>query len=138
MTTAHPTNTRAEIPRALLLAALLLGAVLAVKHLPPDYLSPDVARRILAVLPGVPALYYANAVPKYLGPFLGGRCDPAAEQALRRFVGWTLTLGSLGYVAASAFAPWSVANDLAAGLLGAAVLVVFTRLALLFAGRRHA
>jgi hypothetical protein len=136
MTTAP--DTRAEIPRALLLAALLLVAVFAVKHLSPDYLSPDAARRVLAMLPGVPAIYYANAVPKYLRPILGPHCDAAAEQALRRFVGWTLMLGSLGYVAASAFAPWSIADDLAAGLLGAAVLVVLTRLALVFAGRRHA
>jgi len=138
MTTAPAPDTLAEILRALLLAALLLVAVFAVKHLAPEHLSPDVARRILAVLPGVPAVYYANVVPKYLSPIGGAGCDAAAEQGRRRFVGWTLMLGSLGYVAASALAPWSIANGLAGGLLGAAVLVVLTRLAFDLRGRRHA
>ena len=40
----------------------------------------------------------ANAIPKSLTSLARLRGSPAAEQAARRFAGWSLVLGGLGYV----------------------------------------
>jgi hypothetical protein len=56
------------------------------------------------------------------------RCDPAAEQAMRRFAGWTLTLGGGAYAMAWLVAPLDRANPIAAGLLGTSLVLVVGRL----------
>ena len=54
------------------------------------------------------------------------RCSPAREQAARRFAGWSLVLGGLGYVAAALTAPLAsmhlVGGVILAAALAAAVL----------------
>jgi hypothetical protein len=128
MTTDRPRTSRASVARGLLVAAALLGASLALKRLAPAHPNPDAARRILGVLLGAVVIGFANAVPKALPPLLGTRCEPAAEQAMRRYTGWSLTLGGAGYAAAWAIAPLAYANVLAATLLGTALLLVVFRL----------
>lgn len=87
----------------------------------------DLARRLWGVLLGAVVIVYANAAPKTLPPLARMRCDPAAEQALRRFTGWALVAGGLGYAAAWLFAPLQSARLLAAGSLGGALLLVVLR-----------
>lgn len=129
MTMHRSTTFRAGILQGLLVATLMLVAAFGLKHSSPTHLSPELAHRLLGILIAVPALIYANAAPKALSPLTRMRCDPTAEQALRRFSGWTLTLGALAYTAAWAFAPLDRASILATSLLGASVLLVIARIA---------
>ena len=120
-------GSHAAIARGLIVAAMLLAGALLLQRLSPAYLDPDTARRMLGVLMGVVVVVYANAVPKALSPLLQMRCAPAAEQAMRRFTGWSLVLGGTGYAVAWAVAPLAYAWPLAVGLLGTAVLLVIIR-----------
>jgi len=138
MTQGRSQGSRAAIARGLIVAGVLLGGAVLLQRLSPAYLSPDAARRMLGVLMGAVVVVYANAVPKALTPLLQMRCAPAAEQAMRRFTGWTLAVGGAGYTTAWAVAPLAHARLLAASLLGIAVLLVVLRLSQMMPGRsRH-
>ena len=115
--------------RGLIVAGVLLGVAAGLKLLSPGHLSPEAAHRILGVLLGAVVVVYANAVPKALSPLMQMRCDPVAEQAIRRFTGWSLVLGGAAYSGVWAIAPLAYANLLAASLLGSTVLLVVLRLA---------
>lgn len=138
MTTNRSEASRVSISRGLIVAGLLLGVSLALKLLSPDHLSPELARRLLGVLIGAVVVVYANAVPKALTPLIQMRCDPAAEQATRRFSSWSLALGGAAYVVAWLIAPFESANVLAASLLGAALLLGGVRLTWAMAGGSRA
>ncbi len=112
---------------ALLVAGALLSTPLMLRVLSPEFLSQEFARRTMGVLMGVVVVVYANAVPKALIPLARLRRNPIAEQALRRFTGWTLVLGGLAYMLIWAAAPLAYANALAASALGAALLLVVVR-----------
>jgi hypothetical protein len=113
--------------QALIGAALLLSLTAALTLLSPEYISTEFARRLLGVIMGCVVVLYANAVPKALTPLIRMRCSPAREQSIRRFYGWGLVLGGLGYAVAWLVAPLERANLLAAGLLGTALLAVVVR-----------
>ena len=129
MTTNLSTSFRAGILQGLMIAALILVAAFGLKHLSPGHISADLTRRLFGILVGVPAAFYANAAPKALSPLTRMRCDPTAEQSIRRFSAWTLVLGVVAYMVAWAIAPIEYAGTLATSLLGAAVLLVLARLA---------
>lgn len=118
-----------DIARSLIVAALLLAASATIKHLSPEYVSPQLAIRLVGVLMGGLVVFYANAIPKALTPLVRMRCDPASEQALRRFAGWSLTLGGAGYAVASLVAPAASASVIAMSLLGVSLFLVLVRLA---------
>lgn len=118
------------ISRGLIIAGLLLAAAAALRLLSPGHLSPELADRLLGILMGAVVVIYANAVPKAFVPLLHLRCDPVAEQAMRRFAGWALAQGGAAYAVAWAIAPLSAANMIAAILLGTALLLIIVRLAL--------
>jgi hypothetical protein len=129
MTTNRSTGFRAGIIQGLVIAGLMLASAVGLKHLPPGHVSPEMTQRLLRMLIGVPAVFYANAASKGLTPLIQMRCSPAAEQAVRRFSAWTLTLGGVAYMVTWAIAPLGTADVLATSLLGGAVLVVIARLA---------
>lgn len=129
MTTDPSRASRAAIVRALLVAGALIGASALLAYLSPEHIGAEAARRTLGVLMGAVVMLAANAVPKTLPPFGGTRREPAAEQALRRFAGWTLVLGGAAFVLAWAVAPLAYANLLAASGLGSALLVLVVRVA---------
>lgn len=135
MTKDRSDAARAGIVRGLIVAGGLLGAAVAIRLLTPAHLGAASAHRVMGVLMGAVVVLYANAVPKALTPLVRMRCDPGVEQALRRFTGWSLTLGGVAYVAVWAIAPLAYANLLAASLLGTALLLVVLRVALTLAGR---
>lgn len=129
-------STAAPITRALLAATLILGASAAIALASPAYVSNDLARRLWGVLLGVVVVVYANAAPKTLTPLARMRCEPAAEQALRRFCGRALVVGGLGYAAAWLFAPLESAWTLAVACLAGALLLVVLRWAWTIGTRR--
>jgi rhodanese-related sulfurtransferase len=127
MTTDRSRASRLSIGRGLIAAGLLLLGSVLLKLLTPDPISPELAHRLLGVLMGAVVVAYANAAPKALSPLMQMRCDPKAEQAFRRFTGWSLTLGGLAYVAAWLIAPIEHANALSASLLASSLLLVVVR-----------
>src|SRR5690606_12041371 len=111
------TPARTPILRALAGAALILGATAAVALWAPAHLEAELAQRVQGVVMGLIVVVFANAAPKTLTPLARLRCDPVAEQAIRRFAGWSLVLGGLGYALAWLAAPLSIANPLGITLL---------------------
>jgi hypothetical protein len=126
MTNQFPAS-RDGIQRGLINASFIILIAVALKLLSPDHISPDLATRLLGVLLGAVVTIYANDAPKALTPLLRMRCDPVAEQAMRRFTGWSLALGGIGYAAAWIFAPIDSASTIAICLLGASMLLVVAR-----------
>jgi hypothetical protein len=123
MTTNPPRAARNPIARGLLIAGLILVAAVALRLLSPDYLRADLASRSMGALLGMVVVIYANAVPKSLSPWVELRSGARLEQAMRRFSGWTLTLGGMTYAAMWLFAPVELANLLAGASLGLAFLL---------------
>jgi hypothetical protein len=129
MTTTNPSHeARSMIVRSLVMAALFIGAAFLLKRLTPGYLGEQISGRLLGILMGLVVAAYANTAPKALTPLIQMRCDPASEQRVRRFAGWTLTLGGVAYAATWLIVPYGSAGVIAMGLLGAAVLLVIARL----------
>lgn len=112
--------------RDLLMATSLIGVALVLAFFRPAGMGATDAMRALGVLMGLMMVFYANEVPKRLPQVT--RCDPARQQSLRRFVGWMMVLGGLGYAIAWIAAPIKVAPLLAILLLGAALTVVLGRI----------
>jgi hypothetical protein len=124
-----PTPARTLILRALAGAALILGASAAVALWAPAHLEAELAQRVQGVIMGLVVVVFANAAPKTLTPLARLRCDPVAEQAVRRFAGWSLVLGGLGYALAWLAAPLAVANPLAITLLATGLVLALGRCA---------
>ena len=116
----------APLKGALAGAAFILAATALLRWASPEYLSREMAGRLTGVLLGLVVVVYANAIPKSLVAMARLRCSPAREQAARRFAGWSLVLGGLGYVAAALAAPAAsmhlVGGVILAVALAAAVL----------------
>jgi hypothetical protein len=108
------------------MGAILIGVALVLAFFRPAGMAAGDGMRVLGVLMGLMVVFYANEVPKRLPQVTG--CDPARQQSLRRFIGWTLVLGALGYAIAWIAAPIRIAPLLAILLLGAALTVVFGRI----------
>ena len=118
---AHP------LGRALAGAAFILAASAALRWASPVYLDEEAARRLVGVLLGLVVVVYANAIPKSLVALARLRCPPAQEQAARRFAGWSLVLGGLGYVAASLAAPLASMHLVGGAILGVALAAAVLR-----------
>lgn len=112
--------------RSLLGAALVLAVSALLAWLTPAYLDVEMRQRLAGVLMGAIVVAYANAIPK--AAFARTRCVPALPQAARRFTGWALVLGGLGYIAAWLLAPIGVSGMVAGLTLGTAVTVAALRL----------
>ncbi len=117
----------------LVVAAAFTGAALLLRALTPEHISIEVGQRLFGILCGLLVIAYANVVPKTLVPLVRLRGDPAREQALRRFAGWSLLLGGLVYALAWLLAPLQYARAIAIAGLGTATLLVVLRC--LWAGR---
>lgn len=123
MTNVHA-PWRAEVGRSLVAAGLFCQGAIVIKSLSPE-LGTDLAHRLFGVLAGALVIFMGNAIPKTL-PRKAPR-HPVAEQTKRRFAGWSLTLGGLGYMLAWMLAPIENANGIAACFLGASFLVMSTQ-----------
>lgn len=121
----------AFLPRRALAGALagavsIVAASALLRWASPEYLDVDTARRLTGVLLGFVVVVYANAIPKSLVALARLRCSPEREQAARRFAGWSLVLGGVGYMAASLLAPLASMH-----LVGGAILAVALAAAIL-------
>jgi len=113
---------------AVILAGLLLVFSLAARFLGKTYgLDPSLIERARNVFTGFILLYFANMLPKLIGPALKGKCSSAAAHSVRRFAGWALALGAIGYIGAWLFAPISQTSNIAHGCVGTAVILVALR-----------
>jgi hypothetical protein len=113
------------IRRSLLIAAIYLLTAVVLNELRQRHVvGAETVVRLMGMLMGSVVLVSANAIPKRLVPLARQSCDPAREQTLRRFGGWALVLGGLGYTLAYALAPIAIASTLAIFLLAPAALVV--------------
>ena len=119
MTVVHPIRRSLLIAAAYLLTAVALNA-LRQRHV----VSAEMVERLMGLLMGTVVIVSANAIPKRLVPLARLSCEPAREQTLRRFCGWAMVLGGLGYTLAFALAPIAIAGTLAISLLAPAVVVV--------------
>jgi hypothetical protein len=124
LTNASPAQ---HLLRALIIGGLFLGAAATLRWLAPEHLSEDMARRISGVLGGAVAFYFANAAPKALTSLAAMRCDPAREQTLRRFAGWTIAIGSLAYAVTWLVAPIDIAAPIAITVLAASLVLAMGR-----------
>ena len=127
------------IRRALFIAAAYLSLAVAIKLLGQRWLDAATVVRLNGMLMGALVVVMSNTIPKKLVPLSRLACDPAREQALRRFGGWALVLGGLGYLLAFALAPIEIAGTLAICLLApatAAVAFVVARCAWMRRGAR--
>lgn len=120
-------NVAFPLARPVLAAALIIAISAALAWLSPAHISTELSHRLLGVLLGAVVVIYANAVPKALASYTRLRRSPAAEQAARRFAGWSLVLGGIGYMLAWLFAPIAIANLIAGVLLGVALLLAVLR-----------
>jgi hypothetical protein len=110
------------IYRALLAAALILSLSGLLAWASPAWIDPEWSRRLLGALLGMVVVVYANDIPKALAARARTRCaSPGAEQAARRFAGWSLVLGGIGYMLAWLLAPLQLAGMVGGLALGSAV-----------------
>jgi hypothetical protein len=114
------------IVRSLFGAGLLLTVSAVLAWLTPEYVSHDMSRRLMGVLMGALIVMYANDIPKAV--IARTRCAPAMAQAARRFIGWTLVLGGLAYIAAWVLAPIQLSGMIGGLSLGTACTVSALRL----------
>lgn len=122
--TNKPVN---HVTRALLGAALVLIIAAALRLAVPDYLSHDLSVRLTGVLLGLVIVANANNVPKAIPCRLPVSLHAAEAQSARRFVGWSLVLGGLGYITAWLVAPFGKANAIATVLLATTLAVAMGR-----------
>lgn len=134
MTANRSRVSRNSTLRALLTAGLLLGTAAALSVLSPDHVSPELAQRLLGCMIGAFVVAYANVAPKTLAPLAQTRRDPAADQAMRRFTGWTIVLGGVAYILAWLIAPIQYANAVSAACLAIGLVLVIGRYTLGNAG----
>ena len=115
-----PSSTYSQLCRAVLAALFILGAAAVLAWASPAWLDPEWSRRLAGALLGGVVVVYANAIPKALSRRM--RCaSPGADQAARRFAGWALVLGGIGYMLAWLLAPLGMAGMIGGLALGLAV-----------------
>ena len=113
--------------RALLGAALIIGMSAALAWLAPRYISSEIAYRIVGALLGSVVVVYSNAIPKYLVGRERRNFHSAADQAARRFAGWSMVLGGIGYMLAWLLAPIGSAALVGGSVLATGLLVAIVR-----------
>ena len=124
---------------AVILAGLLLAFSLTARLAGNLFdIETSLITRARNIFSGFVLLYFANMMPKMIGPALKGKCSNTAANSVRRFSGWVLALGALGYIGAWVFAPMSQTSNIAHGFVGVAVVLVVLRIGYAFLGQRRA
>ena len=124
---------------AVILAGLLLAFSLTARLAGNLFdIETSLITRARNIFSGFVLFYFANMMPKMIGPALKGKCSNTAANSVRRFSGWVLALGALGYIGAWVFAPMSQTSNIAHGFVGVAVVLVVLRIGYAFLGQRRA
>ncbi len=113
--------------RSLLAAGVIIAMSAALSWLAPAYISTELSQRLLGALLGAVVVVYSNAIPKLLVARARLHCTPAEDQAARRFAGWSMVLGGVGYMLAWLFAPIAIAALIGGAVLAAALLMAIVR-----------
>jgi dipeptide/tripeptide permease len=109
-------------------AGLILAAALSLGLAEQlGVLDGGMSERAMGVFIGAVLVVCGNSIPKTLKPLAQEKCEPASEQALRRFAGWTFVLAGLGYAIAWLVVPLEWANLVATLIAAAAVGLVAAR-----------
>jgi hypothetical protein len=116
-----------RLGRALLGAALIIGISATLAWLEPLYISTEMSHRLLGAMLGAVVVVYANAIPKFLVGRARRNFSSAADQAARRFAGWSLVLGGIGYMLAWLFAPMGSAALIAGAILAGSLIAAIVR-----------
>jgi len=116
-----------RLGRALAGAALIIGISAALAWLEPAYISKETSHRLLGAMLGAVVVVYANAIPKLLVGRARRNFPSAADQAARRFAGWSIVLGGIAYMLAWLFAPIGSAALLGGGILAGTVILALVR-----------
>jgi hypothetical protein len=120
-----------EISFSLIVAGLMIAVAAGLKFANSlELIDQETVKRGAQMMFGLMLAGYANVMPKQLkGPI---RSTEAARRSLAavRFGGWSFTLAGLGYAATWAFAPISVADEVATGMVALAMVIVLS-----YAGR---
>ncbi len=112
-------------------AGLIMAFTLSAKFVGKTYgLDPSFVERARNVSTGFAVLFFANMIPKLIGPPLSEKCSKPSANSVRRFTGWALALGAIGFMGAWMFAPISSASTLSHISLGTAVVLVILRVLL--------
>ena len=118
----------------------MLTATLTVALAKSTGLIADVngGRRMTMALLGMFFIAMGNALPKRLTPLATMACNPARIQAFQRFTGWTWVLSGAAFSLAWLLAPMHYAGPVSMLALSGGMLVVFSRLVMLFLTPRSA
>ena len=95
-------------------------------------------RRMTMAVLGVFFMATGNALPKRLTPLATMTCDPSRIQSFQRFTGWTWVLTGAAYSLAWLVLPLHYAGPASMLALSGGMLVVFSRLVLLYLKPRSA
>ena len=120
-------STTFPLRRSVLGAMVIIAVSAALAWLAPHNISAEMSHRLLGAMLGAVVVVYSNAIPKLLVGSMSQRCSPAADQAARRFAGWSLVLGGIAYMLAWLLAPLELAGLIGGALLAAALLLAVAR-----------
>ncbi|HEX3663187.1 MAG TPA: hypothetical protein VHU89_17250 [Acidobacteriaceae bacterium] len=112
---------RAAIVFAALMLLVSLGDRLAIASGASS--SPDFGMRATMAIAGAFLAFAGNAIPKVLTPLGNLGCDPARDQAVRRFAGWTWVLAGAAVCVAWLALPIAPAQTVTFILLPAAMVL---------------
>jgi hypothetical protein len=128
-----------QLINAVLIAALMIVSALALQWLHAHGVVPgdrqEMAERSLNVMMGLLVVGMANLAPKRMKPLSETVCDPAREQANRRFSGRVFVAGGLFFTLAWLAAPIALALPLSMAAMAAALMVVMAQCLLITARR---
>ena len=133
-------DASAALKDAVFLASLMLAATLTMRLAQAAGLVADVSagRRLSMALLGVFFMATGNALPKRLTPLAAMTCNPSRVQAFQRFSGWTWVLTGAAYSLSWLVLPMHYAGPASMLALAGGMLVVFSRLVMLFVTPRSA
>lgn len=98
----------------------------------------SVGRRVSMAMLGAFFVVTGNAMPKRLTPLATMVCNPSRVQAFQRFSGWTWVLTGVAYSLAWLLLPMHYAGPAAMLALASGMLVIVSRLVMLFLTPRSA
>ena len=109
---AYSPSERSMFTTSVIAAGLMLVVAQSVHLIEFIGLSAsDAIDRVWGIVVGIVLIAIGNTTPKVVPPLGAKECGtPAKSQNLRRFAGWALVLGGMGYVLAWAFLPIKAAG----------------------------
>ena len=115
---------RAVVFAAAMIAVPLIGRLAMAAGALQDR---EASRQVVMLLLAAYLVAAGNVLPKWGRPLSAQACDPARDQAVRRFAGWTFVLSGLAFAAAWLLLPSAFAEPVSIAMLVAGSLAVLGR-----------